>query len=102
MATQKIKIVQSASLKKDVSLPNTSLMNEAVCLYLSDSLYLLVSVASALIIGEHNLCLYTLYLKLIQFILLADAVPLPFKHTYFVHTYSSRVILYKHTDIEHN
>ena len=73
---KKIKIVQSASLeKKDVSLSNTSLMNEAVCVSLSESLHLLGKVARALIIGEHNLCLYTLYLKLIQFILSANAVP---------------------------
>ena len=39
---QKIKIVQSALLEKnDVSLSNTSLINEDVCLSLSDSLHLL-------------------------------------------------------------
>ena len=48
------------------------MMNEAVCLSLSESLHLLVKVARALIIGEHNLCLYTLYLKLIKCILLAN------------------------------
>ena len=46
-----------------------------------------VKVARALIIGEHNLCVYTLYLKLLKFTLLANAVPLPFKHS-FVHIFA--------------
>ena len=80
--------MQSASLQKnEVSLSNTSLMNEAVCSSLSESLHLLVNVARALVIGEHNLCLHTLYLKFIQFILLANAVPLPFKYS-FLHIFT--------------
>ena len=71
---------------------NKSLMNEAVCLSLSESLHLLVSMAWALFIGEHNICLYTLYLKLIKFILLANAVPLPFKHS-FLHIFTISLLL---------
>ena len=77
--------------KKSVSLSYTSLMNEAVCVSLSDFLHLLVKVARALIIGEH--CLYAFYLKLIKCILLANAFPLPFKHSFLhIFTLSSPLI----------